>query len=271
VEASWSLRRNFASREASSSDILVVPCVLFNLRQGVIQNLHKPLRGSRPGRSWKEGRILKLLDVWNSAGSVDHIVNSLGVKWHGASVDWLTWGEARVRTIGSVAIGVDKRVSAADDVAVVASGASLNWVCSKSIASLRTLGRVETMSRFRLAKMVNSLETLDKLTVLNRLAVVDRLTVLDRLTMLSSRCGCINERDTIGANSDNLSLLLLQNIRDRRQLVWCLQLNSRGGLGGSVLKLVRRRLERSSREAERDLLISILILGLLSSSAGKHC
>jgi hypothetical protein len=109
------------------------------------------------------------------------------------------------------------------------------------------------------------------LTTLSRLTVLGRLTVLDRLTKLSSWCGCMNERDTIGANSGKLSLLVLQNIRDSRQLVWCLRLDSRGGLGGSVLQLVRRRLERSSRGAEGDLLISNLLLGLLISSAGKHC
>ena len=218
VETSWSLRRNFACREAVSSDIDVVPCRLFNLRHFVTQNVQNHFW---PRPSWKEGRILNLTGVWNLAGSVDHIVNSLGVKWHGASVDWLTWGEARARTIGSVAIGIERRVSAADDVAVVASGASLNWVYLKSVASLRTIGRVETVSRSRLAKMVNSLETLDRLTVLNRLTVLgrltvldrlttlsrltvlgrlttlSRLTVLDRLTTLSSRCGCMNERDTI--------------------------------------------------------------------------
>jgi hypothetical protein len=70
------------------------------------------------------------------------------------------------------------------------------------IGSLSTLGRGETIIRFRLARTVNSLDTLE------------RLTVLDMLTTLSSRCSCMNERDSIGANSGHFC------VSPRLSIVW---------------------------------------------------
>jgi hypothetical protein len=65
--------------------------------------------------------------------AVDHAPESLGVRGKGASVDWLSRGEARARTIRSVAIELDKRVSATDDVAVVSLQASLSLLDSLEI------------------------------------------------------------------------------------------------------------------------------------------
>jgi hypothetical protein len=71
---------------------------------------------------------LKLIStgVQGQCWAIDHVPESLGVWGKGASVDWLSRGEAGARTIRTVAIDVDKRVSATDDVAVVSLQASLS-------------------------------------------------------------------------------------------------------------------------------------------------
>jgi len=48
-------------------------------------------------------------------------------------VDWLSRGEARARTIRSVAIDADKRVGVTDDVDVVSLQASLSLLDSSEI------------------------------------------------------------------------------------------------------------------------------------------
>ena len=74
-----------------------------------------------------------LTGVQGQGWAVDHAPESLGVQGKGASVDWLSGSEAGVRTIRSVAIDVDKTMSATDNIAVISLEASLSLLDSSEM------------------------------------------------------------------------------------------------------------------------------------------